>query len=84
MLPIACTLSSLDENERRREAVLLAELVALEHRCCPFLDFALEWPSGGEPWLHIGRRGGEGGDGGDGGDGELVKDFVRRTFLAAV
>ena len=32
----------------------MAELVTLEHRCCPFLDFQLEW-SGAEdaPWLHV-------------------------------
>lgn len=46
----------------------MAELVALEHRCCPFLDFELAWaraPSA--PWLHI--RG-----------GARVKAFVRETF----
>jgi len=35
----------------------MAELVALEHRCCPFLDFQLQWGHGAsDPWLHI--RGG--------------------------
>ncbi len=34
--------------------VRMAELVSLEHRCCPFLDFALEWRGPDEaPWLHI-------------------------------
>ena len=32
----------------------MAELVSLEHRCCPFLSFQLTW-SGTEdtPWLHV-------------------------------
>lgn len=46
----------------------MAELVALEHRCCPFLDFELEWArADSAPWLHI--RG-----------GARVKDFVLETF----
>jgi hypothetical protein len=46
----------------------MAELVGLEHRCCPFLDFQLEWSRGqGEPWLHISG-------------GERVKSFVLDTF----
>lgn len=46
----------------------MAELIALEHRCCPFLDFALEWPgSDSDPWLHV--RG-----------GQRVKAFVLDTF----
>jgi hypothetical protein len=46
----------------------MAELVALEHRCCPFLDFELEWSRGqDEPWLHIGG-------------GARVKEFVVKTF----
>ncbi len=51
--------------------VRMAELVALEHRCCPFLTFVLEWP-GAEavPWLHISS-------------GERVKAFVAGTFGAA-
>ena len=32
----------------------MAELVTLEHRCCPFLDFQLEWAGAAEsPWLHV-------------------------------
>lgn len=32
----------------------MAEFVALEHRCCPFLDFQLEWSRlQDEPWLHV-------------------------------
>ena len=27
----------------------LAELVGLEHRCCPFLSFELEWNAGDKP-----------------------------------
>jgi len=47
----------------------MAELVALEHRCCPFLDFALEWSHGNsEPWLHV--KGGARG-----------KGFVLDTFV---
>ena len=46
----------------------MAELVALEHRCCPFLDFELEWSRGqDEPWLHV--KG-----------GSRVKEFVLDTF----
>lgn len=46
----------------------MAELVALEHRCCPFLDFQLRWArAASDPWLHIGG-------------GPRVKDFVRETF----
>lgn len=46
----------------------MAELVSLEHRCCPFLDFQLEW-AGAEPapWLHIVG-------------GARVKPFVDETF----
>ncbi len=46
----------------------MAELVSLEHRCCPFLDFRLEW-AGAEstPWLHITG-------------GARVKPFVDETF----
>ncbi len=34
--------------------VRMAELVTLEHRCCPFLDFRIEWSGAEEhPWLHI-------------------------------
>ena len=48
--------------------VQMAELVSLEHRCCPFLDFRLEW-AGAEPtpWLHITG-------------GARVKPFVNETF----
>src|SRR5262245_8150063 len=43
----------------------MAELVALEHLCCPFLDLQLHWPrAASDPWLHV--RG-----------GARVKDFVR-------
>lgn len=46
----------------------MAELVALEHRCCPFLEFQLQWArAASDPWLHV--RG-----------GARVKDFVRETF----
>lgn len=46
----------------------MAELVALEHRCCPFLEFELAWGrANAEPWLHI--RG-----------GARVKEFVLSTF----
>jgi hypothetical protein len=46
----------------------MAELVAPEHRCCPFLDFQLQWGrAASDPWLHV--RG-----------GARVKDFVRETF----
>lgn len=47
----------------------MAELVALEHRCCPFLDFQLEWRGADRPpWLHVGG-------------GARVKPFVRDTFV---
>ena len=46
----------------------VAELVSLEHRCCPFLDFRLEWMSKQDgPWLHITG-------------GARVKPFVEATF----
>jgi hypothetical protein len=46
----------------------MAELVALEHRCCPFLTFSLEWPGAdADPWLRIGG-------------GARVKPFVAGTF----
>ena len=35
-----------------------AEWVTLERRCCPFLDFELEWPSDAAPSLHL--TGGQG------------------------
>lgn len=46
----------------------IAELVSLEHRCCPFLDFQLQW-AGAEsaPWLHVTG-------------GARVKPFVADTF----
>lgn len=46
----------------------IAELVSLEHRCCPFLDFQLQW-AGAEPapWLHVTG-------------GVRVKPFVADTF----
>ena len=48
----------------------MAELVALEHRCCPFLDFQLQWArAASDPWLHV--RG-----------GARVKEFVHDTFTA--
>jgi hypothetical protein len=48
--------------------VRIAELVSLEHRCCPFLDFRLDWSGGDDaPWLHIVG-------------GEHVKRFVAETF----
>ncbi len=100
-IPIACVLTALTPDQRKREGVLLeehlasvrevkeradgysfrydpdialfarmAELVALEHRCCPFLDFELEWArANSAPWLHI--RG-----------GARVKEFVIETFSA--
>ncbi|AKU96229.1 hypothetical protein AKJ09_02893 [Labilithrix luteola] len=48
----------------------MAELVGLEHRCCPFLDSRLEW-AGAEatPWLHVTG-------------GARVKPFVADTFGA--
>lgn len=47
----------------------MAELVALEHRCCPFLHFELEWGlAKSDPWLHV--RG-----------GARVKEFVMETFV---
>jgi hypothetical protein len=46
----------------------IAELVSLEHQCCPFLDFKLEWAGGdAPPWLHITG-------------GARVKPFVAETF----
>lgn len=46
----------------------MAELVTLEHRCCPFLSFQLEWPRGqSAPWLTVGG-------------GARIKQFVRDTF----
>jgi hypothetical protein len=46
----------------------IAELVALEHRCCPFLDFQLDWLRlEAEPWLHITG-------------GARVKEFVANAF----
>ena len=49
----------------------MAELVSLEHRCCPFLDFQLEWAGGdAAPWLHVT------------GSAE-AKELVRDTFAAA-
>lgn len=46
----------------------MAELVALEHRCCPFLDFQLEWSRLQDaPWLHVTG-------------GARVKEFVAQTF----
>jgi hypothetical protein len=46
----------------------MAEFVALEHRCCPFLDFQFEWGrANAAPWLQI--RG-----------GARVKEFVLDTF----
>lgn len=46
----------------------LAEFVGLEHLCCPFLDFQLEWAGAEEsPWLHVTG-------------GPRVKEFVESTF----
>lgn len=46
----------------------MAELVTLEHRCCPFLVFQLEWGRGdAAPWLTVTG-------------GARVKDFVSDTF----
>ena len=46
----------------------VAELVSLEHRCCPFLNFSLEWPGGdAAPWLHVTG-------------GARIKPFVESTF----
>lgn len=46
----------------------MAELVGLEHMCCPFLDFQLEWMGRAEaPWLHVTG-------------GERIKPFVANTF----
>lgn len=49
--------------------VRMAELVALEHRCCPFLTLQLEWSRGQQavPWLNITG-------------GARIKEFVRSTF----
>jgi hypothetical protein len=47
----------------------MAALVALEHRCCPFLTFSLEWPGADSPpWLHVTG-------------GERVKAFVAASFV---
>lgn len=47
----------------------IAELVALEHRCCPFLDFRLEWDGAdASPWLHVGG-------------GARVKRFLEEAYL---
>jgi hypothetical protein len=101
IVPIACVLSTLTPEERRREGELLeehlgsirerreredgysfrypndpalfvrmAELVSLEHRCCPFLDLRPEWQGAEEsPWLHVGG-------------GARVTAFVAKTFDA--
>ncbi len=46
----------------------MAELVSIEHRCCPFLAFRLEWGTGdARPVLHVGG-------------GERVKSFVREAL----
>jgi hypothetical protein len=46
----------------------MAELVAVEHRCCPFLDFQLQWgPATSDPWLHVSG-------------GARVKELVVETF----
>lgn len=48
----------------------LAELVTLEHRCCPFLRFELAWPAGsheGGPELRISG-------------GPKVKEFIADVF----
>jgi len=46
----------------------MAELVSIEHRCCPFLAFRLEWGTGDtRPVLHVGG-------------GERVKSFVREAL----
>ncbi len=50
--------------------VRMAELVSLEHRCCPFLDFRLEWRAEREPWLHVTG-------------GAPAKTFLRDTFRGA-
>lgn len=48
--------------------VRMAELAALEHRCCPFLTFSLSWgPGDTAPWMRIGG-------------GERVKEFVSEVF----
>lgn len=48
--------------------VRMAELVTLEHRCCPFLDLQLEWSRRQDaPWLHVTG-------------GARVKPFVLQTF----
>jgi hypothetical protein len=49
----------------------MAELVTLEHRCCPFLDFRLEWGGADDgPWLYVTG-------------GSRVKTFVAETFGSA-
>lgn len=49
----------------------IAELIALEHRCCPFLDFQLEWKgANATPWLHVTG-------------GPRVKSFLTEMFVAA-
>jgi hypothetical protein len=46
----------------------IAELIGIEHRCCPFLDFNLEWAGADDaPWLHVGG-------------GARVKPFVAEMF----
>jgi hypothetical protein len=46
----------------------MAELVTLEHRCCPFLNFRLDWSGNDDaPWLHVTG-------------GARVKSFVADTF----
>ena len=48
----------------------MAELVSLEHRCCSFLNFQLEWIGAQDsPWLHITG-------------GARVKSFLADTFAA--
>jgi hypothetical protein len=48
----------------------IAELVSLEHRCCPFLNFQLEWiGTHDSPWLHVTG-------------GARVKSFILDTFAS--
>ena len=47
-----------------------AERITLEHRCCPFLSFSLEWAGDSVPWLHVTGRDG-------------AKEFLEATFGAA-
>ncbi len=50
----------------------MAELVCLEHRCCPFLSFQLEWLSTEDaPWLHVIG-------------GAHVKSFLADTFARQI